>query len=480
VNTKARTCTASLTIVPLIGLIALCASQAPALAAEKLTLQTYLKQVSQQNEGVVGARMSAEGASLRSSEGKILLSPLAFALIQYSDDKRPSLNPVFTYNEQRMRTYSLGVSELTSFGLQAKLSYNFNYLQYLGTAVPFPGFYQGGPTLELTQSLWRNFLGAETRATQAAIEAQALASYHSSNFQVRAALADAEASYWRLALARENVEVSRDALARAEKIHEWSTRRVKLNLADIGDAYQSQAALEGRKLQLQAALDEQHAAALAFNRARGVASDQVQDELDPVDNDRIGNLAPPSRAELREDTLAAKEAARATEANADASRSKDLPNLEIFGSASFNGQQTQASKAIPQSFSLDQPTWVGGVRFSVPLSLGLSSRSREGWALEKEAAQHAFERKKFEEQQDWADLLNKLTEAKTRLSLARTIEATQLKKLENERLRLNRGRTTTYQVLLFEQDYAQSQLSRIQAQADVLTLIARMKLWSPA
>jgi outer membrane protein TolC len=51
----------------------------------------------------------------------------------------------------------------------------------------------------------------------------------------------------------------------------------------------------------------------------------------------------------------------------------------------------------------------------------------------------------------------------------------QKKKVENERSRLKRGRSTTYQTLTFSQDYNSSEASRIQAQTQVLSILARMK-----
>ena len=78
------------------------------------------------------------------------------------------------------------------------------------------------------------------------------------------------------------------------------------------------------------------------------------------------------------------------------------------------------------------------------------------------------------------DLLAQLTEGKRKLDLARKIETVQKNKLDLERDRHKRGRTTTYQVLLFEQDFASSQLSRIRAEAELLRILAQMKTFSPA
>jgi hypothetical protein len=55
------------------------------------------------------------------------------------------------------------------------------------------------------------------------------------------------------------------------------------------------------------------------------------------------------------------------------------------------------------------------------------------------------------------------------------IENVQKKKLENEKQQLRRGRSTTFQVLQFEQDYTNSQLIRARAGAQALDLRSQLK-----
>jgi len=51
------------------------------------------------------------------------------------------------------------------------------------------------------------------------------------------------------------------------------------------------------------------------------------------------------------------------------------------------------------------------------------------------------------------------SEAKVQLDLAQKLENIQRMKLDAERNRLHQGRTVTYQVLLFEQDYLVAELN---------------------
>jgi hypothetical protein len=104
-----------------------------------------------------------------------------------------------------------------------------------------------------------------------------------------------------------------------------------------------------------------------------------------------------------------------------------------------------------------------------------SSDVRSGYTKENIAAEIRSERKLFDQEVEWKDLVQKLTEAKARLSVAEKLSDIQRKKALNERARLKRGRTTTYQSLIFETDYNQAEYRRIQTQSEVLILLAQMK-----
>ena len=120
-------------------------------------------------------------------------------------------------------------------------------------------------------------------------------------------------------------------------------------------------------------------------------------------------------------------------------------------------------------------SWSVGLKLSAPIAGDMVSRMRGGWAKEKASASLNLQRKRFENEREWLDLNRKLEESKTRLHLVELIESTQKRKLVAERDRQTKGRSTMFQVTLFESDYAQSQLNVIRTKAEILGIIARMK-----
>lgn len=84
----------------------------------------------------------------------------------------------------------------------------------------------------------------------------------------------------------------------------------------------------------------------------------------------------------------------------------------------------------------------------------------------------------LESESTFRDLSQKFNEARLRLKMADELVAMQKEKLEYEKYRFNLGRTTTYQVLTFEQDYAQSLISRLRIENEILALHAQLKTFT--
>src|SRR4051812_1763397 len=99
-------------------------SQKSNAAADPLSLDGYLHQVAQGHTGLQGALEIRDGATARSRDARIALAPALLTNIQLS--KNDAYQPLFGVNHQVQNTYSLGVSQLTTFGLEARLTYGLS------------------------------------------------------------------------------------------------------------------------------------------------------------------------------------------------------------------------------------------------------------------------------------------------------------------------------------------------------------------
>lgn len=440
----------------------------------RLALEDYLKQVAEKHTGYKAADMTAKGARLTAQEGTLLFRPNLFG--QAGAATSGQSNPFSDTEQFQSKSYSLGLSQNTDIGLTAKVTANRN--EFALNAGALSGRYEATWTqLELTQSLWRNWAGRELDATADAMEYGALANAYAQSHASKALLLEAEAAYWRLALAREIVKVQKDALDRAQRSSDWASRRARMQLADRAEALQASTASQARRLELRQAEDEATAAAQAFNASRGLNSTDVPEVLAEITPKLSDSLEVPTRSTRRDDVRAAEYQAKAGAANAQIARERNKPTVELFAAVPLSEPEEPTgafASVIPQSARVSTTV---GVRANIPLDFARTSRVREGYDAQATAAEYTFSRKSFEEERDWNDLVNKFTQAKQRLKLYEDLEKQQRDKLLYERDRQSRGRSTLQAVLIYEGDYQLAQLGRIRTLAELLTLNAQMKLY---
>ncbi len=451
-------------------------------SGEPLSLEGYLKDVRSKNEAVAGAFLASEGSEQRSKEAELSTATALFADAEFNSDGKLPVIALTSWDRIEMQKYTLGLKKLTTFGMEAKLYYLMLHTKYVNMTSPFggitaPDFFDVRPTLELTQQLWAGGFGRTTRARQEQAEAADLANSFRSRHEGRVLMSGAEEAFWNLSLAREREEVTRLAMEQAKKIYSWNAERVRRSLADEVDALQAKAALELSEMEHQAAVDAQRQASRTVNKFRGIVSDEVPSEMPPLKSEQLLSQAVPDIKPDRDDVKAAEQQQRAAIAGAVIAKEGYRPNLEVYGLYGLNGRDAALGLGIGNSFQAGRPTYTVGLRFNMPLDRSLASAAMAGVAKEQMAAQMQYQQKLKDQLQDWQDLGQRVAELKNRLKLCQSISATQKTKLDRERKRLQTGRTTTFQVLSFEQDYARSRLNEINAKLELVRALTQIKLF---
>jgi outer membrane protein TolC len=178
---------------------------------------------------------------------------------------------------------------------------------------------------------------------------------------------------------------------------------------------------------------------------------------------------------MRDDVKSAEQTKVAVSANSEAALQKQLPTLNLVGTASTNGLEPSLGTSVADTTTTQYPYYLIGVNFSAPLDLDTVSSVKKAYAEQIKGAELTYRRRLFDQENDWNDLVKKFQEAKERLSLAVDVEKAQKLKFQHEGIRRKEGATTTYQVFQYEIDYLTSELNRIQTQANILSLVAQMK-----
>jgi outer membrane protein TolC len=446
---------------------------------QTLSLETYKQQVLEKDPATQAALERKKGAELSQDSADLLTGVSLFANSAYVDDQRPTSNPTFQGVKTKVNTYSIGLQQQTRLGFKWSLSQNINQTEINGASpafVPLPKYYDVFPKLELTMPLWRNLLGNETSGDVDQLKFQARASAKQAMIGWIQRQSDVEEAFYRVLSQQESYEIQKDSLNRAEKILSWTDTRVKRNLVDASDLYQAQAAVASRKIDLVNAETQLREVSRTFNSLRGVVGEEVPEKLIGPNLDLTKLKIEKKAAKIRMDTLAQKELNQSSEAAYRSQREKNKPSLDLTLQAYTQGRDAQMAPAEKETFK-DKDYLYVGVNFVLPLDQVTASHSRSGFAsLEKsqqllEQARLRDEKLTWEETADQADSLAK------QVTLLRELEILQKKKADAERERLNRGRSTTFQVLSFEQEYNAIRSQRIQTEFQARHFINTLALF---
>jgi len=443
-----------------------------------LSLQEYLSQVRNDNIGYNSSKISYQSSDLLSKKSLLLTTPNFFATAQSGFEKQNQAIAFVRYRQINTQHYSAGVEQDFSFGLNSKFYYNINRNAYQGLNSPsiVPLYYQTNPVLSLTMPLWKDRFGSTIKANQDSTHYsnqsnKFITGFDAINFEI-----DSEKSYWQLVVNGKIVTISNEALRQAEKILQNANKKAIMNLGEKSDVLQAKADVESKKLQLRQAENDARIAARNFNQKRYINSDFVKEKLDDIDLNYLEKLSisknmPNSRYDIKASYAASKVAI----AKAKIEEENNKPQFDLYGSYGFGGLETSGSQALANSFAQAGDVAFIGIKFSMPIAVGLGIDIQKGAMASAAAAKMNYRQKVFNQENDWQNLLQNLEDNQESLRLSRKIEYLQKSKVENERTLLSRGRTSTYQVLLFEQDYNQARINTIKNASKLLGLIADKK-----
>jgi outer membrane protein TolC len=451
-------------------------------SAYAITLEDYMSEVKSKNEGILGIKASADAKSLRYDEGTLFFKPSFFLTGEYSDDQRPTNAPTFQGTQTLRHTLRSGLSQNLRTGTKLAISYNMYKTQINGVSpqlIPNKKFFDVAPQLEFTQSLWRNFLGSEFESTEKAQNAQVEAQKFTDLYNYKQLLINAENAYWRLYVAQTSLRVQEESLERAKRLRDWNSTRFKNNLTDESDVVQAESNVQSREIEYQDTLTEIQAALRDFNSLREVEGESVDLEgTKGKDSSYILEATLPAKMKLREDVSAYLANQKLATANAELGIQRNRPNLELYGTYSMNGRDKQYHEAYDMAVTNTRPYSIVGVRFTTPLDIGSLNDYKKSYAQEKTASELQFKRKSYEVEREWETLNERFENYKKRLKLAQRMVVVQDRKLTTEKRRYSQGRTTTFQVLQFEQDFANAQLQKLRYERELILVYNQLKLFS--
>jgi outer membrane protein TolC len=459
--------------------------------AQTLALNDYLKQVESQGPDYQSAQAAVVGLEKQSHQQDLTYSPVLVASYNHFDDQEQQTNP-FEGPHTQTDTAGVSITDELPFGPTVSVGYAFtntnsplsavesSFVSGFGlspSSIP-TSYYQIAPVVSLSVPLFKNFGGVQTAAGVHEVQYQLESAEKNSAYQREQLLYNAKLAYWNLALVRAQVKIRQNTLDRSTDIWNWTKKRVERNLAEAPDALQAEASVRVAELDLQSATESERSARLQFNRYRN-----TKDAAVPEDLEELGTSLTEEKVEIptllpeRLDLKAAEDATNQQKAAYDQAYQNVYPDITLNASYRGNGLDPNYGVANSIAWGSDYPTWNLGAQFNLPLDVFTSSTVAEGYKKNYESSVLSLQDKQLEVNQEWTDLVNHLQDVDKRLAMATEIESIQQTKADQERKRLEYGRTTEFQLLSFENDYNAAQLSRLAIISEKLSVLAQAEWW---
>ncbi|MEY4615219.1 MAG: hypothetical protein RJB66_179 [Pseudomonadota bacterium] len=443
-----------------------------------ITLKQYIEWAQASDPSWKSAQMAKEGSIKTKNNSELLTSVNLIANSSYLSDGRPTVNPAFAGTKTINKSYAFGFQQKSLLGLSWSLTQNYSYTNIQNaTLLPQPEYFDAYPKLELSIPLWRDWMGNEIQATKKQLAAQLKMQTLRNELSFIQKENEIKEAYINLATQQQNFEIQKDSLARAEKILGWAKSRFSRNLADQGDVYQIQALVAARKIDLVNAEMRLKEASRTFNAFLEKKEESVDFDLIMEDIDLKNLELSKSQHKQRMDLEIEKENINATEAGYQIQKEKNKPNINLNASYLRQGRDTEFGVAQSNVFREKKDSYMFAVQFSMPIDIGNLNDSKQGYEQLQQSQVLAEKVRARTETLQWKNTVDQAEALASQLKIIYNLEVIQKNKANLEREKYNNGRSTTYQVLNFEQDYVNTRNQRINTERELRKFINSLSLF---
>ncbi len=334
------------------------------------------------------------------------------------------------------------------------------YETYTGVTVTQPLLKDSGRNVNLTE-----LRIAQSNARLANLEWRS---------RVAAAVANAMKIYYDVIFAHENMLVQRDAIRLAETLYAENKKRSDEGVLSPIEVLVAEGAVFTRKEDALIAetqyVDRQNALQLLFRT--GADTDR---ELRIIPGDRLkADFDVPSRVTLicaaqnsRYDILQAIEVVDQRRMQSGFAKNQIKPRLDLIASAGLHGLDGSYGGSYGAAADGQGPEWTVGITFSVPLG---AKRARAEAAIARQQERQAeidADRIRAQITLELDTVLNRIRTDRQRVLTGRKGRDIAGQAMEGEIKRLGEGKSTTYQVLQYQNEYSQTRSRELAALADL-------------
>lgn len=447
-----------------------------------ISLQDFLTEVREKNRAIQVSSLRRQSNELARAEPQLVFSPYGRATLAYNDNKPTALSSaaLFTPDQTKSVIQSYGLSKKWTWGMATSITHHFNYNSAAGLTPTQPNYWSNGLEVSVTQSLWKNFLGRGDRWNLHSAENRLDAAALMEEFRIQQILAQAEVAYWNYALSQALRKSFEGSLARTQRTLSWNEKRREANLVDRGDVLQSRAAvLKAKDSLIEAKKNETKARRmLMFFLAESIGSNPESFNTQALPYDATTELETEAwQVENRLDLQAKQKTSLAAEWEAQSQKDAGRPDLNLF--ASYGGKSLAGSFGTAESETLDNSyrEYEIGVSLEIPLNFWKTNDVKRAKDLFARSQNIDYRDASEDTAKYLKDLLSDLEALREKILLSEELEKVQKGKLSSEEKKFRQGRSSSFQVISFEEDLASAELNKLQLYAEARSLLAELKLY---
>jgi outer membrane protein len=382
--------------------------------------------------------------------------------------------------------YGLGIEGTFFSGGTYRIGYSLNRMNNSRTALNAERDYESFLGVSAEQPLLKGLThGAPTAGLRAARQDRFVA-FHSYRKQLMETVTMAESAYWNLAFAQEELRMMSNSVEIARKILEDSRERLEAGKMTELDLMEAEAELHVRLSQLadaeQNLFDSMVQLKLLLFDTE-IRQDRRIIAVDPIVSNALERW---NREEEREfsltwalraqpDFMVRFEELERERIILGFQQDQRLPELNLKGSAGFNGLGDSLGESMEKIGSFDFPAWSVGLELRIPVLLGIRERYRlEAAVLRGRLAEARLEAMEYEIMNSIETLILKVTTLGSRVENAHKVVEFRKLMLDAELSRLEAGKSNSRLVYAAEEELTGARRWQLESIAALREAVMRL------
>ncbi|MGN6553940.1 MAG: TolC family protein [Verrucomicrobiota bacterium] len=363
----------------------------------ELKLNDYLQRVVDNNESIQAQMLGAESSRRKARGERGIFEPeLVNALTRESNKRTNNVEQQAAqggagFFSERNTIYDAGLESVIPTGGKIRLGYNLSDLN--NNVNPYGSIFQTTNSVFIQQ--YQTFVGATftqpllknggTGVTLAGIRIAALDSevaFEEYRRQLMLTISRAEAAYWNLYFAQQQLRFFEESVAVAQSVLDDSQQKVKAGRAAELEVLEAQSGLALRKTKQNEAFQNYYTALGMVYTLAGVSPNAASRTVRATDVPSATN-SPFAYSKsfqaafaLNPDYLMQLKKVEAERVRVGVARNQVLPELNVKGAYGFNGLAGTPGDSWDVAQSQDFPSWSIGVELRVPLAGNIKGRNQ--------------------------------------------------------------------------------------------------------